>query len=223
MQYDKSDGEICQLAMRYLLKRKGFIAPLHHEDDFIVKADWRVSWHHVGKTTRGEVNGVAVRASPQRPEILSLYKKQFKRKFHFSVQLQMIRSERKDVTYLVASAVARTCSYSCIEEEASTRSVCVRFGEFWCYECFREHWSMSYWTAHAVFPSRRPVRGTLFSSDTFSTPSHLFWGFHREEKYLVPSPPPTPDVGELSGGENQSKNLKCICWQSDCYIVTYMA
>jgi hypothetical protein len=140
---------------------------------------------------------------------LPLYKKEFKWKFYFSVQLQMIRSERKDVMYLVASAVARTCSYSCLDENASTRSVCVGFGEFWCYECFREHWSMSYWTAHAVFLSRRAVRGTLFSSDTFSTSSHLFWGFHRAKKYIVRSPPPTPDVGELSGGENQSENLKC--------------
>jgi len=135
----------------------------------------------------------------------------------------MIRSERKDVTYLVASAVARTCCYSRIEEEASTRSVCVGFGELWCYECFREHWSMSYWTVHAVFLSMRAVRGTLFSSGTFSTSSHLFWGLHRGKNISCFPLPPTPAFGEWFGGENHSKNLKCICWYSDCYIAMYMA
>ena len=143
---------------------------------------------------------------------LPLYKKQFEWKFHFSLKLQMIRSERKDITYLVASAVARTCSYFCLEEEASTRSFCVGFGEFWCYECFREHWSMSYWTAHAVFLSRRAVRGTLFSSDTFSTSSHLFWGFHRAENIsCVPlaQPPMSESCLEV---KIKVKNLKCLCW-----------
>jgi hypothetical protein len=67
---------------------------------------------------------------------------------------------------------------------------------------------MSYWTAHAVFLSRRAVRRALFSSDTFSTSSHLFWGFHRAEKYIVRSPRPTPHVGELFGGENQSEKFE---------------